>query len=528
MEVLSRAIDGEEHSVVVNVAVSEQICLHEAGQDAVVTEMLEIGGLPTAKMGSASQPVLHCSGDDRRIDWGYFYLTVAGGTVCSLSREQSDDGMAYVTATAPLDESVLFTFAYDDIESIQYFGKNLSAYWKSVTPTIEAAIAEAHADYLPLMEKCKIFSDTLFADAVRAGGEKYAELLLLALRQSIGAHKLVLDENGELLFISKENFSNGCAATVDVSYPSIPLYLLYNPALVQAMMRPIYRFARSDAWKFDFAPHDAGQYPLVNGQVYALNRQTGVLEYNGQMPVEECGNMLMMEASAAVALGNADFAKQNLDLLEQWVKYLIDNGDDPANQLCTDDFAGHLSHNCNLTLKAIMGIAALGILYRLMGDEAAYEKHLAIAREKAQSFIARARNTDGSYRLAFDREDTFSLKYNLIWDKIFGTDIMPAYVSEAEVQNYIRKTNAYGVPLDSRRTYTKTDWIVWAAALGKSRDDFEALIAPVWYAYHCSPSRVPLSDWFDTVTSTQCGFQCRTVVGGFFMQLLAYKGYLKL
>jgi hypothetical protein len=246
------------------------------------------------------------------------------------------------------------------------------------------------------------------------------------------------------------------------------------------------------------------------------------------MPVEECGNMLMMEAAAAVALGNADFAKQNLDLLEQWVKYLIENGDDPAHQLCTDDFAGHLSHNCNLTLKAIMGIAALGILYRLMGDEAAYDKYLALAREKASSFIDRARNADGSYRLAFDRPGTFSLKYNLIWDKIFGTNIMPAYVSEAEVQNYIRKNNAYGVPLDSRRTYTKTDWIVWAAALGANRDDFEALIAPVWYAYHCSPSRVPLSDWFDTVTSAQCGFQCRTVVGGFFMQLLAYKGYLKI
>ena len=528
LELLTRATDGEEHSVSVQVAVSEQICLDAAGQDAVVAEEVAIDGLSTMKMGNVKQDVLNRSGDDLRIDWGYFYLSVADGEVTYTAREQSDDGMAYLMAEVSVEESALITFAYDDIESIQYFGTNLKAYWKSVTPTIEAAIAEAHADYLPLMEKCKIFSDTLFADAVRAGGEKYAELLMLALRQSIGAHKLVLDENGEILFISKENFSNGCAATVDVSYPSIPLYLLYNPELVQGMMRPVYRFARSEAWKFDFAPHDAGQYPLVNGQVYWLNRETGELVRNGQMPVEECGNMLMMEAAAAVTLGNADFAKQNLDLLEQWVKYLIDNGDDPAHQLCTDDFAGHLSHNCNLTLKAIMGIAALGILYRLMGDEAAYDKYVALAREKALSFIDRARNADGSYRLAFDRPGTFSLKYNLIWDKIFGTDIMPAYVSEAEVQNYIRKNNAYGVPLDSRRTYTKTDWIVWAAALGANRDDFEALIAPVGYAYHCSPSRVPLSDWFDTVTSNQCGFQCRTVVGGFFMQLLAYKGYLKI
>ena len=528
MEVLSRATDDEEHSVTVKVAVSEQICLHEAGQDAVIAEAVAIEGIPTVRMGSASQPVLHCSGDDRRIDWGYFYLSVAEGEVACVAREDSGDGMAYVTATAAVDESVLFTFAYDDIESIQYFGENCPAYWKSVCPTIEGAIAQAHGDYLSVVARCKDFSDRLFADAVRAGGEKYAELLLLAMRQTIGAHKLVLDKNGELLFISKENFSNGCAATVDVSYPSIPLYLLYNPELVRGMMRPVYRFARSEAWKYDFAPHDAGQYPLVNGQVYNKDNKTGELRLDGQMPVEECGNMLMMEATSAVVSGDVSFAEKNLDLLEQWVKYLIDNGDDPAHQLCTDDFAGHLSHNCNLTLKAIMGIAALGIIYRMMGDMAAYERYIALAREKAQSFIVRARNTDGSYRLAFDREGTFSLKYNLIWDKLFGTDIMPAYVSEAEVQNYIRHTNAYGVPLDTRRTYTKTDWIIWAAALGNNRDDFEAIVNPIWEAYNASPSRVPMTDWYDTVTSVQCGFQCRTVVGGFFMQLLAYKGYLKI
>ena len=314
----------------------------------------------------------------------------------------------------------------------------------------------------------------------------------------------------------------------DVSYPSIPLYLLYNPELVHGMMRPVYRFARSEAWNFDFAPHDAGQYPLVNGQVYNKDAKTGELRLDGQMPVEECGNMLMMEAASAVALGDASFAKENLDLLEQWVKYLVDNGDDPANQLCTDDFAGHLSHNCNLTLKAIMGIAALGIIYRMLGNESAYEEYLALARSKAESFVARACNADGSYRLAFNREGSFSLKYNLIWDKLFGTNIMPAYVSEAEIRNYRNKANAYGTPLDNRRTYTKTDWIIWAAALGSRREDFEALVDPIWEAYNASPSRVPMTDWYDTVTSVQCGFQCRTVVGGYFMQLLAYKGYLKI
>jgi hypothetical protein len=245
------------------------------------------------------------------------------------------------------------------------------------------------------------------------------------------------------------------------------------------------------------------------------------------MPVEECGNMLVMEAATAVASGDASFAAAHLDVLEDCVKYLIANGDDPAHQLCTDDFAGHLAHNCNLTLKAIMGIASLGILYRMLGREEDAERMLAIAREKAESFLPRARNTDGSYRLAFDREGTFSLKYNLIWDQLFGLNLFPVHFREAEINRYKREAHAYGTPLDSRTTYTKADWLIWAGALATSRSDFEAVVDPLWRAYNESPSRVPLTDWYDTVTSVQCGFQNRTVVGGYFIQLLAYKGYMK-
>ncbi len=527
LEIIARPIDGEDHSVVVKLAASEEFVLHEKGQDTVMAEAVDIEGLSTMRMGSTTQPILHCSGDDRRIDWGYFYLSVAGGKTYALAREESEDGMAYVCAEACVSDSVLFTFAYDDIESIQYFGQNLKAYWKHHCPSIEAAISESHKDYLSVMDRCKTFSDRLFADAVRAGGEKYAEILMLALRQTIHSHKLVLDEEGEILFISKENFSNGCAATVDVSYPSIPLYLLYNPELIRGMMRPIYRFAKSDAWKYDFAPHDAGQYPLVNGQMYWYKRETGEFVREGQMPVEECGNMLGMEAATAIASGDASFAKEHLEVLEDWVKYLIANGDDPAHQLCTDDFAGHLAHNCNLTLKAIMGIASLGLLYRMLGQEENAARMLTIAKEKATGFLPRAMNSDGSYRLAFDREDTFSLKYNLIWDQLFGLDLFPVSFREAEINRYKREAHAYGTPLDSRKTYTKADWLIWAGALSTNRADFEAIVNPLWKNYNESPSRVPLTDWYDTVTSMQCGFQNRTVVGGYFIQLLAYKGYLK-
>ena len=103
--------------------------------------------------------------------------------------------------------------------------------------------------------------------AARAVSPKYADLLSLAYRQSVAGHKLV-DRHGELLFISKENYSNGCACTVDITYPAMPLYLLYAPQLVRGMLEPIFNMVDEGCWLFEFAPHDAGRYPLLNGQAY--------------------------------------------------------------------------------------------------------------------------------------------------------------------------------------------------------------------------------------------------------------------
>lgn len=534
-----KSIDGASHKVKIKLSVSEEICLNNRGDDDVTVETIETETYKAVKMGSVKQDVLHCSGDDIRIDWGYFYLGVDKGTVSSEKvvspyiprhhRDEAPEGfkeeMTFVCAEAALstccDNSALFTFSYDDINSIKYFDVPLKSWWNKDGKTIETAIAEAYADYDCVMAKCKAFADKLFLDATRAGGEKYAEICELSYRQAIAAHKLAVDTNGEVLWISKECFSNGCAATVDVSYPSIPLFLLYNPELVRGMMRPIYKYSRTPGWVFDFAPHDCGQFPLVKGQVYANN------DINGQMPVEECGNMLVMAATVAIADNETKFAEENLDLLEAWVKYLEAHGDDPENQLCTDDFAGHLAHNCNLSLKAIMGIAGLGIIYKMLGREADSENMLAKAKKMAEGWAVRAANGDGSYRLAFDRPGTWSMKYNIVWDKLFGTNLMDKGVLATEFASYRRHINAYGMPLDNRETYTKSDWLIWTATLAENRSDFEEYVAPLWKNYNCTPSRVPMTDWYFTVTAHQRGFQHRTVVGGHFIKLLEYSGKMK-
>lgn len=533
-----KATDGACHTVKIKIAVSEEICLNYRGEDTIICENLSYNGIGSAKIGSKKQPVLAVSGDDIRINWGYFYLSVPenNGKVYTEvvnipftphhRDEKAPEGfkeeVVFACAEAELKtccaNSALFTFAYDDIKSIKYFDVPLTSYWNKDGKTITEAITEAYADYDAVMEKCTAFSDKLFLDAVRAGGEKYAEILELSYRQAIAAHKVAVDTEGQILFISKECFSNGCAATVDVSYPSIPLFLLYNPELVRGMMRPIYKYARTEGWVFDFAPHDCGQYPLVKGQVYANNH------IDGQMPVEECGNMIVMAAAVAIADKETKFAEENLDLLETWVKYLEKHGADPENQLCTDDFAGHLAHNCNLSLKAISGIAGLSIIYDMLGRKDDAEKLLAEAREMAASWAERAANGDGSYRLAFDRPGTWSMKYNIVWDKLWNTEVMPKSIIHSEFTSYKHHINHYGMPLDNRETYTKSDWLIWTATLADEKDDFIEYITPLWENYHNTLSRVPMTDWYFTVTSNQRGFQHRSVVGGHFIKLLEYTG----
>ena len=220
--------DNKTHNVKIDIRVSDELCLDEAGQNDVIKENVKIENLVGMKMGNVEQKPLNRSGDDIRIDWGYVYLLTNGKN--AVTKESDRHGREYIhtVCDAEENEKTLFFFAYDDIESIEYFKKPLKSYWNKDGKTILEAIKEASEDYENTLKRCNEFSDNLYNDAVNAGGEKYAELLLLSYRQVIAAHKLVLDENKEVLYVSKECNSNGCAATVDVSYPSTPFFKSFN------------------------------------------------------------------------------------------------------------------------------------------------------------------------------------------------------------------------------------------------------------------------------------------------------------
>jgi hypothetical protein len=543
MEAVSN--DGKEHEVSIYFDVTGEWCVHTPVQEIEWSRPAVRDDIQAMRMGTVKQQVLGRKGDRTRIDWGYVYLAVPGASeretlISSVGMRKKfaqtlrfEGGRAQDDTRMPREvenetpvmatlqqlgkvgsgkKSIFFVVAYDDIYSVEYFHRRLPGYWRKYHENVEQMIISAIDEYPQIMRQCAGFNEQLIERALKAGGPKYADMLSLAYRQAIAAHKLVEDEHGEILFFSKECDSNGCMGTVDVSYPSMPLFLLYNPELVKGMLRPIFRYANSDEWPYEFAPHDVGRYPIANGQVYGK-----VMER--QMPVEECGNMLIMTAAVCFAEGSTDFAMPHWELLSQWARYLTEYGLDPGNQLCTDDFAGHLAHNANLSIKAIEGLGGFAQLCRMAGKPEDAEHYLNIAQGMANEWVTMAQDGD-HYRLAFDVPGSWSLKYNLVWDTLFQLNLFPKEVAEREVACYKLKKNRCGTPLDNRRTYTKADWLVWAAALADNKADFVELVEPIWDFLNESRHRVPFSDWYYTIDGTYVSFVNRSVVGGLFIRLM--------
>ncbi len=549
LDVLSRPVnyisynvvstDGQKHDVQVYFEATPEWAVDQLSQEISV-ENGKTSSLTYFKAGTTEQPILEKKGDDRRIDWGYFYIagetapnrSYAAGDYSRVKKQFVDNGRVEVSGEAKIVAKMgevmpvvacvdnlgkvsdrlasgKILVGYDDLYSIQYFGENRMAWWKKDgLVTMDDALEAAWAEYSHLCKACTDFDNQLWGEALAAGGDNYAKLCVLAFRQAIAAHKLLKDKEGNTLFLSKENFSNGSIGTVDVTYPSAPLFLKYNPELLKGMMNPIFYYSESGQWNKPFAAHDVGTYPLANGQTYG-----------GDMPVEECGNMLVLTAAIAQVEGNASYAEKHWDVLTVWGDYLIQNGLDPENQLCTDDFAGHFAHNTNLSVKAIMGIAGYGKLAAMLGKTDVAEKYTSLAKKMAAKWVEMANDGD-HFRLTFDQPGTWSQKYNLVWDKLLGLNIFPREVAEKEVAYYLTQQNTYGLPLDNRKTYSKSDWIVWTATLANDQETFRKFIDPLYKFVTETPDRVPMTDWFETTDARQVGFQARSVVGGYFIRML--------
>lgn len=519
-------------------------------------------GIESAVVGLARQLRFSNDRDAYGADWGYYYISgrrafyisaaAAGDWLRGGNEPASDvDPMAegeHFAAASSHEKQGFFTIAFDDTGSIDLFGEVRKGYYMQ-THTIFEAIGEAWREEEKVAMRLAAFDADLKARSSFLGEDGY-RILCAALRQSVGAHKLIAGPDGPL-FLSKECRSNGCIATVDVSYPSAPLYLLYAPELVRGMLRPILHFASLPVWPFAFAPHDAGTYPHCTGQVYGtkwdgaspqvkgliasaeadtrfpfwlLPDGNGIYAFENQMPVEESANVLILLEACRRADGDLSLVRKYFGLLSGWAEYLTAYGLRPFEQLCTDDFAGHLGNNLNLSIKATVALACFASLCCAMGDAEMGRAYRVKAEAFAAEICAQAEDRE-QLPLVWDG-DGYSLKYNLMFDKILGLGLFPQTLSEREVDSYLARMNKFGTPLDGRKAYTKSDWILWTAALTDDPAKKRKLLSGVERFLCETPDRVPFSDWYDTVTGGTMGFMNRTVQGGCFAVLLEtyYKG----
>ncbi len=560
-----------DHKYEMALIVDEVICYNDdprVKDRGTVGGVFKLNGFESAWFGLNKQAPLSTAEDCICADWGYWYVTGERAYIAN------EDGLKdffenkeEIRYTTPYAQHTFFhrkqkyiigvntakdgklMLAFDDVTAGRYYGKYLYDYYYEGGKTIVDALEETFVKSVEIDKHLADLDNDLLEKAEKFGPE-YINILYASLRQSIGMHKLSKDPEGNILFMSREADSNSCIATVDVSYPSMPLYLLYNTEYVKGMMRPIFKFARMPIWTYDFAPHDGGTYPNCDGQVYGIlmpndNRYYGnysgwsngqyrtrpmpylypanfdAFDFDKQMPVEECANMIIMAEACYAVDGDKQFLVENIDLLEKWVVYLEKYGLVPANQLCTDDFAGHLDKNINLAIKATVGIKCYAkICEALGGRDAEVKKYSALATE----FATKIEEFADKFKwcpITWDTDDsTFSMKYNLAFDKILKLGLFSKKFYEREMDAYVEKCNRYGVPLDSRKEYSKSDWLVWAASLTDSKEKRDILINALNNYLVETKSRIPFGDWYETVSGDHVEFVARTVQGGCFILLL--------
>ena len=505
----------------------------------------------TLSVGTTSQNYL--SSNDDRINWGYQHVSILNTDSLStaLSSDMSSRNSFASSLPLPADDSTLIRacsdnwpvlaisfslppvnpsspsssfllLSYDEVQTMDYFGSVLEPFWKSIFPSTEDMITYALENYEEAISTSLSYDESHTSALSEVGGTKYAELLSLVHRQVTGGlAKTLSPDKTETWMWMKEISSDGDISTVDVIYPAAPFFLYTSPETLRRMFLPLLLYSynatgASPDYEYDFswAPHHLGVWPTCD--ILAKDQE--------QMPVEESGNFLIMIAAVAKQQnGDVAYLEKYWDLLETWADYNVRSLPDPGEQLCTDDFEGASPHNVNLAAKGIVGTGAYALLLSMKGDKDGAEKYMNVAKDLVGNWSASGMDVDGTHtRLQYDLDDTWSMKYNLLFDRVLSLDLFDTSVIESDLSYYDAHVNEYGVPLDSRASFSKSDWLMWMYALGTD-EQFSAQVDKLWKFADETESRVPLSDWFDTVTGKQQGFQARPVQGGMYARMLIKK-----
>ncbi|KAJ7924394.1 hypothetical protein B0H13DRAFT_1192380 [Mycena leptocephala] len=421
--------------------------------------------------------------------------------------------------------TVLFSIGHIREPAVKYVlagnvKQERSLYFWSKFSTTAQVISFFLKDYANALTTANALDKRVETDAAKISPD-YAGIVALSIRQSLSANELTISKNAhgggwntsDVLYFMKEISSDGNTNTIDVIFPASPIFLYLNPQLGHYLLEPLYRYQASGLYPNKWSVHDMGaHYPKADGHNDGSDEA---------MPVEESGNMLIMALSFARATGDLSQISRYRALLDQWTQYLIEDSLIPAFQLSTDDFAGQLTNQTNLAIKGIIGIRCMAEIEKLLGNNAKYANYSSIAADYVTKWQSLAASSTGPHlTLDYGDSGSWGLAYNLFSDVHLGLKLFPQSIYDEQTAWYKTVANKYGVPLDTRHTYTKTDWQIWTSAIVTDTSLRDLFISSIKGYISNGLNNNAFPDWYDTVTGVAEGFRARPVTGGHLALLL--------
>jgi hypothetical protein len=348
-------------------------------------------------------------------------------------------------------------------------------------------------DYSTACTLASSFDLKVASDSIAAGGQQYLTITSLSARQAFGAGQLTGNLTKQYLFL-KEISSDGNVQTVDVIFPFHPILLYTEPSLLKLLLDPLFENQESGQYPNMYSMHDLGSsYPNATGHP---------LGNDEPQPLEECGNMLIMTLAYAQRTNDYAYLSQHYDILNQWTQYLIAEALILANQISTDDFAGSLANQTNLALKGIIGIEAMAAIANITGNIGDGVNYTNIAHSYIDQWqtlgVAEDANPPHT-TLGYGLNDTHGLLYNLYGDAELSLGLVPQSIYDMQSAFYPTVAEEYGVPLDTRHDYTKSDWEMFTAAIA-SADTQQMFITDLANWINETPTNLPMTDLYDAQT----------------------------
>ncbi|KAL8280409.1 hypothetical protein RQP46_007057 [Phenoliferia psychrophenolica] len=393
-----------------------------------------------------------------------------------------------------------------------------SSYFFSDYATVEDGILAFHAAHPTAVATAAALDRKVQTDA-EAISSNYADIVALSVRQFAASTEFTVSKGtdgsfnkSDVLAFMKEISSDGNVDTIDVLFPSWPAVLYLAPVWGRYLLEPLYRYQASGLYPHKYSIHDlGGSYPNATG-----HNDGG----DEPMPVEESGNTLIMTLAYTKATNDLSLIRTYHSLLEQWTEYLISDSEVPESQLSTDDFAGTLVNQTNLAIKGTCGINAMAEIEGLLGNSDRQASYKATVAKYVPQILEYATSSANHLELNYGAESSWGLAYNLAADRLLGITTFPNATFQMQTEWYATQGLEYGVPLDSRHSYTKSDWQLWTASTCTDTATRDLFVDGVHRYISAGTSALPFGDWYDAKSGASQSFRARPVVGGHMILLV--------